>query len=166
MIICCNSIILSSILLVASHAFSVPSKTILNKETLRPSTALDSETNINTEGLVLKDQFDNDRASLLASAFEALNDDDKYDAVLTGLCSKILDGKLELTPQQIGKEATLTPSQLSLEKLKDPIRLVEEMNQRGVKASGRSLMALIDVSNAYMLYAVYIDTVHAVISIQ
>jgi hypothetical protein len=50
-------------------------------------------------------------------------------------------------PAQIGKEATLTPSQLALEKLKDPIRLVAEMNQKRVKASSRSLMALIDVSS-------------------
>jgi hypothetical protein len=33
-----------------------------------------------------------------------------------------------------------------LEQLKDPLRLVEEMNQRKIKASSRSFMALIDVS--------------------
>ena len=97
---------------------------------------------------MLKDTFDNDRASLLNMAFDALNDDDKYDAVLSGICSKILDGKVEKNANQIGKEATMTPSQLALEKLKDPIRLVAEMNQRGVKASSRSLMALIDVSTS------------------
>jgi hypothetical protein len=170
MIICRINILLSSILLATSDAFSTPRKTISSSSSsvsssvsslassvsLRPWTALAlaSETEINIEGLVLRDQFDNDRASLLASAFEALNDDDKYDAVLTGLCSKILDGKLEVTPNQIGKEATLTPSQLALEKLKDPIRLVEEMNQRGVKASGRSLMALIDVSHISSSYGI------------
>jgi len=99
-------------------------------------------------GLVLQDAFNNEKASLLASAFDALKDNDKYDAVLTGLCSKILDGKVEVDPGQIGMEATLTPSQLALETLKDPIRLVGEMNQRRVKASSRSLMALIDAAGS------------------
>jgi hypothetical protein len=105
-----------------------------------------SEKGMNSEGIVLKNAFDSDRASLLASAFDALADDEKYDAVLTGLCSKIINGKMEVDPQQIGKEATLKPSQIALEQLKDPLRLVEEMNQRKIKASSRSLMALIDVS--------------------
>ena len=104
---------------------------------------------------MLQDTFDNDRASLLNMAFDALNDDDKYDAVLSGICSKILDGKVETDANQIGKEATMSPSQLALEKMKDPIRLMAEMNQRGVKASSRSLMALIDVS-ARTVCTVYI----------
>lgn len=98
---------------------------------------------------MLKDAFDNDRASLLNSAFEALNEDEKYDAVLTGLCAKLIDGEMSSDPDQIAMEATLTPSQLALEKLKDPIQLMEEMNQRRIKASGRSLMALIDVSDFF-----------------
>jgi hypothetical protein len=40
----------------------------------------------------------------------------------------------------------MTQSQLAMELMKDPLRLVNEMNQRRVKASTRSLMALIDVS--------------------
>eukprot|EP00557_Chaetoceros_sp_GSL56_P001727 CAMPEP_0176504666 /NCGR_PEP_ID=MMETSP0200_2-20121128/16062_1 /TAXON_ID=947934 /ORGANISM="Chaetoceros sp., Strain GSL56" /LENGTH=466 /DNA_ID=CAMNT_0017904127 /DNA_START=267 /DNA_END=1667 /DNA_ORIENTATION=+ len=111
-------------------------------------TPLFSEKRTNAEGIVLKNAFDNDRASLLASAFDALADDEKYDAVLTGLCSKIINGKIEVDPQQIGKEATLKPSQLALEKLKDPLRLVEEMNQRKIKANSRSLMALIDAAGS------------------
>lgn len=86
------------------------------------------------------------RASLLNSAFEALDENDQYDAVLTGLCSKIIDGKISTNPEKVAKEATLTQTQLAMERMKDPLRLVNEMNQRRVKASTRSLMALIDVS--------------------
>ncbi len=110
------------------------------------STRLNVQTN---PGIVLKDAFENDRASLLNSAFDALNEDEKYDAVLTGLCAKLIDGEMSSDPDQIAMEATLTPSQLALEKLKDPIQLMEEMNQRRIKASGRSLMALIDVSSKW-----------------
>ena len=50
--------------------------------------------NVNDEeGIVLTSSFVQDRASLLESAFEAMDDKDKYDAVLTGLCSKIVDGQ-------------------------------------------------------------------------
>jgi hypothetical protein len=72
-----------------------------------------------------------DTKSRLASAFAALDESDQYDAVLTGLCAKILDD----APDADAKEA-----------LQDPIKLMQEMNARRVKASGRSLMALIDVS--------------------
>ena len=100
--------------------------------------------------IVLTDSFLKDRASLLESAFEAMDDKDKYDAVLTGLCSKILDGKSNMNANDIAIDATLTPTELAMEKMKDPIRLLEEMNSRKVKASGRSLMALVDVSS-YLL---------------
>lgn len=73
---------------------------------------------------------DNSNKSQLASAFAALDEGDQYDAVLTGLCAKILDEDAE-------EEGAL----------QDPITLMKEMNARRVKASGRSLMALIDVSN-------------------
>jgi hypothetical protein len=73
-----------------------------------------------------------DLKSQLASAFSALDESDQYDAVLTGLCAKILD-----QPSLQGDEVS--------EALKDPIQLLQEMNARRVKASGRSLMALIDV---------------------
>ena len=140
-----SSIFLSALLLTSSDAFSIR-PIPRNTNSCRPSTKISSETGVTGEGIVLKGTFDNDRASLLSSAFDALNEDDKYDAVLTGLCSKILDGKMKVDAQQIGMEATLTPTQLAFEKLKDPIRLMGEMNQRMVKASSRSLMALIDVS--------------------
>jgi hypothetical protein len=97
-----------------------------------------------------------EKASLLASAFEALEDKDQYDAVLTGLCAKLLDkdkeqqddgsDTVEEEAQRIGRDATLSPTQLAMEQLKDPIRLLGEMNLRNVRASGRSLMALVDVS--------------------
>jgi hypothetical protein len=138
-----DNVLLTAFFITSAHAFSSPS---MRNNNIRFSTELASEKDINSQGMVLKDTFDMDRASLLESAFDALNDKDKYDAVLTGLCSKILDGKVTVDPEQIGKEATLSPSGLALEKLKDPIRLVAEMNQRRVKASSRSLMALIDVS--------------------
>jgi hypothetical protein len=72
-----------------------------------------------------------DNKSRLASAFAALDETDQYDAVLTGLCAKILDD----TADEEAKAA-----------LQDPIKLMQEMNARRVTASGRSLMALIDVS--------------------
>jgi hypothetical protein len=72
-----------------------------------------------------------DPKSRLASAFAALDETDQYDAVLTGLCAKILDSK-DLDAK-VG--------------LDGPIQLLEEMNARRVKASGRGLMALIDVSH-------------------
>jgi hypothetical protein len=73
-----------------------------------------------------------DLKSQLSSAFSALDESEQYDAVLTGLCAKILD-----QPSLRGDEVS--------EALKDPIQLLQEMNSRRVKASGRSLMALIDV---------------------
>ncbi len=122
---------------------------------------VNANVNVNgsTDGIVLKSTFLNDRASLLESAFDAMDDKDKYDAVLTGLCSKILDGKGQGQGQDatntntnmnivddIASDATLTPSQLAMKRMNDPIVLLEEMNGRKVKASSRSLMALIDVS--------------------
>lgn len=157
-----NKLILSSLLLQGAQSFTVPSANYATKHQHQTSTHLaSSQTDASTEGIVLKDTFDNDRASLLASAFDALNEDDKYDAVLTGLCSKILDGKIQVDPEQIGKEATLTPSDLALEKLKDPIRLLGEMNQRRVKASSRSLMALIDVSTCCNSFRIYASCCHS-----
>jgi len=74
--------------------------------------------------------------SQLASAFTALDERDQYDAVLTGLCAKILDQPAG-TPPPAGEEIT--------DPLRDPMQLVDEMNSRRIKASPRSLMAFIDV---------------------
>ena len=70
--------------------------------------------------------------SQLVSAFTALDESDQYDAVLTGLCAKILDD-----PSKSGDQVTVA--------LQDLIQLLQEMNSRRIPASGRSLMALIDV---------------------
>ena len=71
--------------------------------------------------------------SQLASAFSNLDESDQYDAVLTGLCAKILD-----EPSLSGDDVLVA--------LDDPISLLEEMNGRRVSAGSRSLMALVDVS--------------------
>lgn len=82
-----------------------------------------------TGGLV---SLSSDAKSQLFSAFTALDLPDQYDAVLTGLCAKILDNT-DL------KEEQVAPS------LQDPLQLLNEMNMKRIRASPRSLMALIDV---------------------
>ena len=76
--------------------------------------------------------------SQLASAFTALDERDQYDAVLTGLCAKILD------------QPAAGPVDPDTDLLRDPMQLVEEMNQRRISASPRSLMAYIDVRSDLM----------------
>jgi hypothetical protein len=72
--------------------------------------------------------------SQLFSAFSALDLNDQYDAVLTGLCAnKILDDS--------GVAAAD-----ARQSLQDPLQLLDEMNDKQIQASPRSLMALIDVS--------------------
>ena len=136
------------------------------------------------EGMILSSTFMNDKASLLESAFDAMDDRDKYDAVLTGLCSKILDQQQQVQvtasindndstndnvdtdaeqnvmndtatktiADDIASDATLTPTQLAMKTMKDPIRLLQEMNSSNVQASSRSLMALIDVSFLFFCF--------------
>ena len=70
--------------------------------------------------------------SQLQNAFSALDEGDQYDAVLTGLCAKILDQPKDDSDQIIVA-------------LQDPLQLLDEMNSRRIKAGSRSLMALIDV---------------------
>lgn len=82
---------------------------------------------VNGASLVLQ----NDSRASLASAFSNLSENDQYDAVLTGLCAKILDD---------------TSEEKAISSLQDPVSLIVEMNGRNVKASGRSLMALIDAT--------------------
>lgn len=71
--------------------------------------------------------------SQLASAFTSLDETDQYDAVLTGLCAKILDTKEETSEEE----------KVSID---DPMRLLKEMNDRMIDASPRSLMSLIDAT--------------------
>eukprot|EP00549_Striatella_unipunctata_P008448 CAMPEP_0118714294 /NCGR_PEP_ID=MMETSP0800-20121206/26103_1 /TAXON_ID=210618 ORGANISM="Striatella unipunctata, Strain CCMP2910" /NCGR_SAMPLE_ID=MMETSP0800 /ASSEMBLY_ACC=CAM_ASM_000638 /LENGTH=462 /DNA_ID=CAMNT_0006620063 /DNA_START=445 /DNA_END=1833 /DNA_ORIENTATION=- len=68
-------------------------------------------------------------SSSLAEVFEGLSEEDRYDAVLTGLCARILDNENEVNTTSI----------------EDPIQLLDEMNGRNVMASPRGIMALIDV---------------------
>ena len=72
-----------------------------------------------------------DTKSQLFASFAALSLSDQYDAVLTGLCAKILD-----TSDLSERDATAA--------LQDPLQLMEEMNQKRIPASARSLMALVD----------------------
>jgi hypothetical protein len=76
-----------------------------------------------------------DAKTQLFSAFTALQLPDQYDAVLTGLCAKILDSK----NARASTEETVAA-------LQDPLQLLQEMNDKRIMASPRSLMALIDVS--------------------
>mmetsp|Transcript_95 Transcript_95/g.189 ORF Transcript_95/g.189 Transcript_95/m.189 type:complete len:477 (+) Transcript_95:139-1569(+) len=76
-----------------------------------------------------------DTKSQLASAFLELGENDQYDAVLTGLCAKILD-----------ETSTADGDAKLISSLQDPFRLLEEMNTRRVGASPRSIMALVDAS--------------------
>jgi len=95
-----------------------------------PAVVLGSKVDKNNEagGLVVGATNNKSR---LSSAFAALGESDQYDAVLTGLCAKILDD---------------TSDSATRAALQDPIKLMQEMNSRRVTASGRSLMALIDAT--------------------
>lgn len=161
---------------------------IFNGNTNTNNSNNNNSNNNEDEGIILSSTFMKDKASLLESAFDAMDDRDKYDAVLTGLCSKILDNQGRRNTNnnnnaaanaanaegggdddvmngnmnnnnnnynaaaaanvvdEIASDATLTPTQLAMKTMKDPIRLLEEMNASRVKASSRSLMALVDVS--------------------
>lgn len=67
----------------------------------------------------------------LSEAFDALSESDKYDAVLTGLCAKILDSKENSNDKN---------------SIDGPLNLMKEMISRKVQASTRSVCALIDVA--------------------
>jgi hypothetical protein len=117
-------------LFLGAHGFQVPSTTkyrLTTRYSQREVAEGDNEVN-GSASLVLTSESN---ASRLASAFSNLAENDQYDAVLSGLCAKILDD----TSQEKATSA-----------LQDPISLLQEMNDRKVPASGRSLMALIDVS--------------------
>jgi hypothetical protein len=81
-----------------------------------------------------------DAKSQLFSAFAALDLSDQYDAVLTGLCAKILDN------DDPSKGGTSSSSQsATVLQVDGPMQLLQEMNQKRIVASPRSIMALIDV---------------------
>merc|ERR1719162_2367615 len=112
-----------------SHAFLVPLQFRSEKLLAMSQSPVNEDDN---EGLVA---IGSSLQSQLASAFSALDENDQYDAVLTGLCAKILD-----QPSLSGDEVIVA--------LKDPISLLEEMNARRVSAGSRSLMALVDAAAA------------------
>lgn len=68
----------------------------------------------------------------LLTAFTNLGLNDQYDAVLTGLCAKLLD-------------SAATTTTILASSLVDCTDLLQEMNEQKIAASPRSLMALIDV---------------------
>jgi ribose 5-phosphate isomerase len=79
----------------------------------------------------MQDGETNNNNLLLDVAFSSLNDVDKYETVLAGLCAKIID---------TGTES------YSKSSISDIIQLVQEMNVRGVSAGPRGIISLIDVS--------------------
>lgn len=100
------------------------------------------------------DNNNNNPDSILSSAFSSLNERDQYDAVLTGLCANILDGKVDDSndDDDSNKEndssgsISSSSSSTTTDVLSGPMSLLQEMNTRGVPASPRSLSALIDVA--------------------
>ena len=70
---------------------------------------------------------------LLNAAFSSLDDKDKYETVLTGLCAKLIED----------------PSN-AREGLGDPMKLVDEMTSQGIAVGPRGMIGLIDVSPFYL----------------
>jgi hypothetical protein len=124
------TMIIMAIIINQSHAFLAPVSTQFSSTMKLLATTNEDD---NGKGLVA---MGNSLQSQLASAFSALDESDQYDAVLTGLCAKILD-----QPSLSGDEVIVA--------LQDSISLLEEMNLRKVSAGSRSLMALVDVSTSY-----------------
>mmetsp|Transcript_42254 Transcript_42254/g.47203 ORF Transcript_42254/g.47203 Transcript_42254/m.47203 type:complete len:137 (-) Transcript_42254:1610-2020(-) len=125
LVFCMTMMILAIINL--SHAFLVPLQLRSVKLLSMSQSPVNEDDN---EGLVA---IGSSLQSQLASAFSALDENDQYDAVLTGLCAKILD------------QSSLSGDEVIVA-LQDSISLLEEMNSRKVSAGSRSLMALVDVS--------------------
>jgi hypothetical protein len=96
------------------------------KQRIRGSMLFEGPSSANSGEMVLA--RDGDR--LLNVAFSALDDRDKYETVLTGLCAKVIDGG----------------ASNAKDGLVDPIRLMEEMNGNGITTGPRGIISLIDVS--------------------
>jgi hypothetical protein len=117
------------------HSRSTPTTLCSEQSTSSPQSASGSSS---SSGLVA--QSDLVKTQLL-SAFTNLGVSDQYDAVLTGLCAKILDApKGSTTGADANLEDASTPVSLS-----DCTDLLQEMNSQSIPASPRSLMALVDV---------------------
>lgn len=97
---------------------------------VKENDTMDNENVFNGGGLMLQA----DAKSQLFASFSALSLRDQYDAVLTGLCAKIVDNN------DSNRDAATIFS-----RLEDPIQLLQEMNSKRIMASPRSMMALIDV---------------------
>ena len=136
------SVFVAALFLAPCKGLVVP--VLLPQRSLGPSTALRQQQPTDSgSGLV----FGDDLRSNLASAFSSLDVTDQYDAVLTGLCAKILDddeAAAAMATANGDEGAADMPTAISV--LEDPMNLLDEMNKRRVKASPRSLMALTDVS--------------------
>mmetsp|Transcript_469 Transcript_469/g.755 ORF Transcript_469/g.755 Transcript_469/m.755 type:complete len:355 (-) Transcript_469:417-1481(-) len=78
---------------------------------------------------------------LLLSSFNNLREDEKYDTVLTGLCSKLLDD-----PNKADYIASGAVSNFA--KLEEPLKLLAEMNSRNVPVTYRACSALLDVAGS------------------
>jgi hypothetical protein len=126
------------------HSRSTPT-TLCSEQSASSSTASGSSSS-SSSGLVA--QSDLVKTQLL-SAFTNLGVSDQYDAVLTGLCAKILDAPQgSTTTVADANEDASTPVSLS-----DCTDLLQEMNSQSIPASPRSLMALIDVRGLWFLHS-------------
>ena len=110
----------------SASAFAPPTTSASVNHRIQNSVLYERSSSTNSEGMVLARESDR----LLNVAFSALNDRDKYETVLTGLCAKVIDGG----------------AANSKNGLVDPIRLLEEMNSNGITTGPRGIISLVDVS--------------------
>ncbi len=126
--LCCMSaaIIISTCVLQSESvvAFAPPPSGIPAKQRITNSMLFESSA-ANGEMVLARD---GDR--LLNVAFSALDDRDKYETVLTGLCAKVIDGGAANAKNG----------------LVDPIRLMEESNSNRITIGPRGIISLVDVS--------------------
>lgn len=97
-------------------------------------TSVSSSSNNNNNNQIIL-QSDTTVAKQLLNAFTSLDAKDQYDAVLTGICAKILDRTSSNSDSSSSDSVSI----------QDAISLLKEMNTRKIIASPRSTMALIDV---------------------
>jgi len=96
--------------------------------------------------------------NLLLNSFNNLDETEKYDTVLTGLCAKILDGPKNLQnadladnsdDEEIKEDAAKVVAEAtsgSMVAISEPIKLLCEMNARKVSITKRAASAIIDVA--------------------
>lgn len=121
-----------------------------------------------TRNIIIAQQHANDEEvslmrsvgdSELSNAFEALPEREKYDTVLVGLCTKIIDAsskKKEKTEDEVANET-------EDEVLTGPVQLLEEMSMRNIRASTRSISVLIDAATQSKNAWVVADTMSSCI---